>query len=156
MKEWYDNLSRRDQLLLWPLLLSLMMLLVYGMVWSPLATATERLASSNQRTLETVDWMRQAVVDVKARGGAARSGGERNISAQIDASLPSYGLVMKRFQPIGEQGAQVALADASLVKVIAWLSSLETEQGMRLVHVVIESAEKPGYVKVRRLRLERG
>jgi len=155
MKEWYDNLSRRDQLLLWPLVVSLTIFLVYGMVWSPLATETERLAGSNQRTLETVGWMRQAVVDIKSRGGAARRGGERNISAQIDASLPGYGLAMKRFQPIGDQGAQIALEDASLPRVIAWLSSLETEQGMRLVHVVIESAEKPGYVKVRRLRLER-
>jgi type II secretory pathway component PulM len=72
----------------------------------------------------------------------------------VDSSLPQHKLVMKRYQPIGEQGAQVWLEDASLPEVIAWLSALEAGSGMRLDNVSIVSSDKQGYVKTR-VRLER-
>jgi general secretion pathway protein M len=155
VKEWYESLSGRDQLILVPLVLVLLLFLLYGMVWSPIATATERSEVANRGALDTLDWMREAVVQINGRrGGQSQAAEMRSISAVVDSSLPQHKLVMKRYQPIGEQGAQVWLEDASLPEVIAWLSALEAGSGMRLDNVSIVSSDKQGYVKTR-VRLER-
>ena len=156
MKEWYENLSRRDQLLLWPLVGVLLLALLYGMVWSPVADATRRLAATNDTSFETLSWMREAVATISQSSGVSSGAGAgQSMSTLIDRTLPQHSLVMKRFQPFGDNGAQVSLEDAALTNVVAWLSALEVGSGMRLLNVSIVSSDKPGFVKTR-LRLERG
>lgn len=156
MRQWYESLSRRDQMLLPPLVLLTVLALMYMLVWKPISTASQRLELSNQKSGEALDWMSEAVSELtNLSGDRASTKGGASISALVDATLPAYELVMKRYQPTSDQGAQVWLEDAALPQVIAWLAALERERGMRLRTVSIVASATQGYVKTR-VRLEPG
>lgn len=156
MRQWYEGLSRRDQMLLLPTVLLVVLALIYMLVWKPIALAGQRLELSNQKSTKALGWMSEAVSELKSRrGGKVASTGGASISALVDATLPAYKLVMKRYQPTSDQGARVWLEDAALPQVIAWLAALERERGMRLRTVSIVASATQGYVKTR-VRLEPG
>ena len=99
---------------------------------------------------ESLDWMQQAVADIKNAGaGGGVADQALSISALVDTTLPNYSLVMQRYQPTGDDSAQLWLEDAPVSQVIAWLVAIERDYGMRLITVAITSADKQGFVKTR-------
>ena len=150
MKQWFDRLSRRDQLLLGPLALLLAAVLLYALIWSPLNSALARYETANAASVDDLVWMRKAADDLRQRGsGLSALQQGQSLSALVDASLSKHKLVLKQFQPVGESAVQLLLEEAPMAQVIAWLAGMEREAGMRLDNVAIVAAEKQGHVKVR-------
>ena len=150
MKQWFEALSRRDQLLLVPLGFAMVFALFYGIIWAPASGAVSRYEASNAAARDTLDWMRQAAADIAhSRSSAASKQAGQSLSTTIDSSLPKYKLTMQRFQPVGETTAQIWLEEAPMSQVIAWLASLEQNSAMHLDNVSMVAADKQGRVKVR-------
>ena len=150
MKQWFGKLSPREQLMVAAAVLLFGLLLLYGIAWAPLKRAIDVYEADNADARESLDWMQQAVADIKnagASGGAADQA--LSISALVDTTLPNYSLVMQRYQPTGDDSAQLWLEDAPVSQVIAWLVAIERDYGMRLITVAITSADKQGFVKTR-------
>lgn len=150
MKLWFQKLSHREQIMVMAAALATALLLIYGLAWAPLKNAVSDYQAGNGDARETLEWMRQAVVDINqgaAGGGTAEQG--QSISALVDTTLPEYSLVMQRYQPTGDDSAQLWLEDAPVAQVIAWLTAMERDYGMRLINVAITSADKQGFVKTR-------
>lgn len=150
MKQWFQKLTRREQLIVSMVAVLLGWFVLYSIAWAPVSNALVEYQSSNESAQETLTWMRQAVTDIeRSRGSSAELAGAQSISALLDSTLPEYNLVMKRYQPTGDDSAQLWLEDAALPEVIAWLVSIERDYGMRLVNVSIASSSKEGRVKTR-------
>lgn len=150
MNQWFRKLSQREQLMVATVAVLTGLLLLYGITWAPLKRAIDGYEAGNADARETLDWMQQAVVDIKsasAGGGAVDQA--LSISTLVDTTLPSYSLVMQRYQPTGDDSAQLWLEDAPVSQVIAWLAAIERDYGMRLITVAITSADKQGFVKAR-------
>ena len=150
MKQWFQKLSRREQFIVLILAALLASMMLYSLAWAPLKNGVARYDSANDNAEETLQWMRNAAADIK--GGQSSATGAvapQSISALVDTTLPKYKLVMQRYQPTGNDSAQLWLDDAALPEVIAWLVALERDFGMRLVNVSIASSDKQGLVKTR-------
>lgn len=150
LKQRFRQLSRREQIIVFFLSLLLGWLVFYSVAWAPLSDGISVYESSNEKSLETLEWMRQATANMQtSRGAAPQAQANQSISALIDSTLPEYKLVMQRYQPTGDRQAQLWLEDAALPQIIAWLAAMERDYGMRLVNVSIASSDKKGMVKTR-------
>ena len=108
---------------------------------------------SNGASQESLVWMREATKKIVAARGSGETAGYRgNLSALVDETLPAFKLVMKRYQPTSDGGVQVWLEDAALSQVIAWVSELELNKGMRIDRLSLVGSSTPGSVKTQ-LRL---
>ncbi len=150
MKLWFQKLSQREQLMVLAAALLIGLLLLYGTTWAPLTRAIDGYEADNADARESLDWMRQAVVDISSTSASAGVAAQtQSISALVDTTLPTYSLVMQRYQPTGDESAQLWLEEAPVSQVIAWLAAIERDHGMRLITVAITSADKQGFVKTR-------
>ena len=150
MKVWFQKLSQREQLMVLAGAAATGLLILYALAWAPLKDAVSAYESGNEEARETLEWMRQAVVDVnQSSAGDGAANQAQSISALVDTTLPDYSLVMQRYQPTGEDSAQLWLEEAPVSQVIAWLTAMERDYGMRLINVAITSADKQGFVKTR-------
>jgi general secretion pathway protein M len=150
MKQWFSKLSQREQLMVLAAVVVTSLLLLYSITWAPLKRAIDGYEADNADARETLDWMQQAVVDIHGANTGGRAVDQTlSISALVDTTLPNYSLVMQRYQPTGDDSAQLWLEDAPVSQVIAWLAAIERDYGMRLITVAITSADKQGFVKTR-------
>jgi general secretion pathway protein M len=153
MKSWFQQQTRREQLMVLIAAGLVAWLLIYAVAWAPLTNSIQRNRVANIETRETLGWMRQAVVDIKQAGTGAgpnnTADAPQSISSLVDTTLPNFQLVMQRYQPTGDDSAQLWLEDAPLAQVVAWLAAMERDFNMRLINVSIASSDKQGVVKTR-------
>jgi general secretion pathway protein M len=150
MKRWFQRLSRRDQFIALTMVAMVAGLTLYLLVWAPLKNGIERYEAASNSAQETVGWMRQAAATIKrTQSSATGVSPAESISALVNTTLPEYKLLMQRYQPAGNNSAQLWLDDAALPEVIAWLAAMERDYGMRLINVSIASSSKQGFVKTR-------
>lgn len=149
LKARFRKLSPREQIIVFLLGLLLCWALFYSIAWSPLSEGITAYESSNEKSEETLDWMREATANLASSQAAPQAQANESISSLIDKTLPEYKLVMQRYQPTGDKAAQLWLEDAPLVQIIPWLAAMERDYGLRLVNVSVASSDKKGMVKTR-------
>lgn len=149
MKAWFGGLSRREQWVFGLGGAAIVLVILYSVLWAPLAAGVEKLSADNEKAAEELAWMYSAAATVNARKAMPAGSAEQSLSSLVDSSLPHYQLAMQRFQPIGSNAAQLWLEDAPVGQVLAWLSHLEVNFGMRLASVALTPSDKPGIVQIR-------
>ena len=130
MKDWFLGLEPRERNLVGGGAVVLVLLLLYLMIWDPIASGYAELSDSVQQQQETLVWMQQAAVQIKAlqrsSGGSASGLGGRSLLAVVDQSARSGGLenAIKRIEPDGSKGVKVWLEGAAFDPMILWLGKL--------------------------------
>lgn len=153
MREWFNNLERREQ---WALVVGSALLLVYLfylLVWSPLNSRIENLQQRNTAAADVLVYMQNGVQEIKQlRGGASttRGGsGGQSLSQMVDQSAAQHGIRISRFQPSGNNEAQVWLENIPFNKLLAWLDQMENSYGVRVKNIAVNNASAVGIVNVR-------
>lgn len=133
-----------------------LLVLLYVLVWEPLQGGLTRLRSDVTQARTDLAWMRQAALDVRRLSAAAAApvrAQPRNESllTRIDQSARAAGLgeAVKRVEPQGEGGLRVQLEQVGFDQMLVWLSSLEREQRVAVVNVVIDRQPASGRVNAR-------
>lgn len=130
MKEWFFSLEQRERLLVAGGAGILVLLLIYLLVWEPIASEYSGLKQTVAEQKQTLAWMQQAAVQIKAlqRGGGAgaRGLGGRSLLAVVDQSARTGGLgnAIKRIEPDGSKGVKVWFEGAAFDPMILWLGKL--------------------------------
>ena len=130
MKDWFFGLETRERLLVSAGGVLLLWLLLYLMVWEPVADEYYGLKESVETQQQTLAWMQQAAAQIKALqrsgAGAAKGLGGRSLLAVVDQSARSGGLgaAIKRIEPDGSKGAKVWLEGVAFDPMILWLGQL--------------------------------
>ena len=157
MKEWFEGLEPRERRMLIGGGVILIIMLLYLLVWDPIAQKNVSLKISYQNSQELIAWMEDAAEEakalqskIKASGPADRSKNQ-SLLGVIDrtAKQRKLGPSVKRVQPDGKAGARVWLEKAVFNDVIKWLEELQRKEGVRLMTTVIEKQDEPGLVKAR-------
>lgn len=160
MKEWFDQLAPRERLILATGAAVGAILLLYTLLWVPLARDVERLEASVVEQSKAVARMRQAAREVEflKRGlaGASSSDG-RPLLTLVEQTARSAGLgsALNRVEPQGSGSAGVWLQNAPFDDLVDWLGVIDTELGVRVDSMVADPQDSPGQVNVR-LVLSRG
>ncbi len=151
--EWFNNLEKREQLILIGGLLAAMVL---GL-WSFYLDLSDERARYQERTLnaeETLVWMKQSVAAIKAAkgSGASNSGGEfanKSLSQLSELAAKRSGLRFSRFQPKGNDEAQVWFDKVAFSKLLDFLTRLELDYGVSVETMSVNAANAPGVVNAR-------
>lgn len=147
MKDWFAQLSQRDQLSLLVLGLALGLYLVYLLAWQPLANKRELLERQNSAvatSLQEVDAMVSEILRLRDSGAGA--GTRRNLTSLINQSTRRRGLQVTRLQPNSRGEIQVRLEGAAFDEVLAWLHEMESQEGLLVMEAAVTPAGMAGRV----------
>ncbi|MGB5261126.1 MAG: type II secretion system protein GspM [Gammaproteobacteria bacterium] len=135
MREWFQGLGSREQLLFVAGAVVLLLLLLYVLVWSPLGEGYDTMKTRVSAERDTAAWLAQnaqTLQQLKQRAPATRSLGGRSLLAMTDSTARANGLgpSLKRVEPEGSSNVRVWLENASFDLVVKWLGALGTTYGI--------------------------
>lgn len=159
LKARFDQLPLRQQ---WMLVIAAILIVVYiavAVIYKPLVAKRDLLVQQNAGAERTLQWMRGAIAEIRSLRGAgntsAVAGSGMTLSQLVESSAARHGLRVSRFQPSGDDEAQVWLDKVSFDSTVMLLDQLENQYGLDVLSVAVNSANAPGLVNVR-LRFRKG
>jgi general secretion pathway protein M len=157
MNEWFNSLERREQWLVIVGGVCVTFYLLYLLILAPLNKKIELLEVRNQGASETLEWMKQSVAELNSLRGSTKSTstGGLELSKMVDQSAARHGVRVTRFQPSGDDEAQVWLDKAEFNKLVAWLDQMENAYGVSIKNISMNAGNNPGIVNVR-VRFKKG
>ncbi|OMQ20037.1 type II secretion system protein GspM [Serratia oryzae] len=156
LKRRWLQISPRERRLVVGCGLLLILWLCYYALWLPWQQQTEQWQRTLAREKGTVEWMLQQAPRLREQGARPMPQGESlSLSATVTRSAAVQGLNITRLQPQGERLA-VTLEPSDFNLLMQWLTQLEQQYRVRIVAFeVAAQANKPGWVMVNKLMLER-
>jgi general secretion pathway protein M len=131
MKDWFFGLEPRERLLVGGGAVLLVLLMLYLVVWAPVAGKYSSLKENVAGQQETLAWMLEASGQIRAlqgstKGSAAGGLDGRSLLAVVDQSARSGGLgtAIKRIEPDGTKAVKVWLEGVAFDPMIVWLGQL--------------------------------
>jgi len=159
LKARFDQLPLRQQ---WLLVAAAILIVVYiavAVIYRPLVNKRDLLSQQNAGAERTLQWMRGAIAEIKSLRGAGNASAATTsgmtLSQLVESSAARHGLRVSRFQPAGDDEAQVWLDKVAFDSVVLLLDQLENQYGLDVLSVAINGANAPGLVNVR-LRFRKG
>jgi len=144
MKEWFAGLEPRERLLVSGGAVVLVLLLLYVVIWEPIASGYRNLQEDVAEQKQTLAWMQQAATQIKtlqrSSTGDVRGLGGRSLLAVVDKSARSGGLgdSIKRIEPDGSKGVKVWLEGVAFDPMILWLGKLTRTYQIETSLITIE------------------
>lgn len=142
MREWFDSLEEREQLVLSVGAVLTCLIILWGFVWTPLhngARELDEVVSEKQLLLATL----QRAQALSGSPGAAPAAGAstQSLVLLVDQTHRSHGLTgtLQRNQPDGPDGIRVTFQAAAFDSLMDWLVVLQRSHG-----VAVESANFDG------------
>jgi len=155
MKAWLDNLDPRERMMAAAGATSLVLFLLYILVWSPIHSGYDTLRDTVGEQRTTALWMQdsaQTLIRLKRSSGRAAQGlGGRSLLSVADSTARAGGLgpALKRVEPEGSNGVRVWLDGASFDVLVKWLGTLSTIHGVNAETVTMERSGAAGRVNAR-------
>lgn len=155
MKEWWDGLATRERLILLGGGAVLVLVLLWALLWQPLASSVREQQAEVAAQRENLRWMQNAAAELQQlRGSGVQAGAGlagRSLLAVADQSARSAGLGngLKRIEPESGNAVRVRLEGVAFDAVVVWLDGLAREAGVLATTIAVERAGAPGLVNVR-------
>ncbi|MBI5450372.1 MAG: type II secretion system protein M [Gammaproteobacteria bacterium] len=146
---YWQNLQTRERRLILAALLLVLPLLLYLGVWRPLQQQVNTLQHRVEAQQETEAWMQQAAAEVlrlRARDGAATSGG--SLLATMERSTRQYnlGMALKRVEPDGIGKVRVQFESAEFDRLVEWLEALAVQHTIQVESATLDRQSTAGIV----------
>lgn len=151
MNTRWANLSARDRRVLACGAALAAVLLFWALAWTPLAASRATLREQAVANEEALAWMRPAVRELAARGGAAlRRPDGRSLLARVDAGVREAGLggSLIGLEPQGARQVRVQFGGADFDVLVAWLER-QAAAGIGIEELSIQRASGAGRVDAR-------
>ena len=126
--------------------------LVMG-VFRPLNTAIEKAEQDNIKQQELLAWVDDSIVKLKA-SGSARVTNNRNLSQIVNSTRNRYQITISKMQP-NYNSLRLTIDSVEFNKLVEWLDELVNSQGVLIENLDLSKDDKPGFVRVSRLVLEK-
>jgi type II secretory pathway component PulM len=148
MKEWFTNLQPREQLILGAGGAAACIIVLWGLIWSPLRNGVVDLQESvaDKRDL-LVDVARAEQLQGNAAPAAVRNDSQ-SLFVLIDSTAQAAGLVeyFTARRPDGPNAISVSFRNAPFDGLLSWLIGLERSQGIAVETASFTSTGEPGLV----------
>ena len=155
MKDKWQQLNKREQLLVTGMSVFVMFFLLYSLVWQPInegIAKTEKKLASQQ---ELLTWVQEKTTLLKHSGKSAQvKNSSGSLSSVVNSTARSQNIVITRIQPKGED-IQVWIDQAVFDTLLQWLGQLVITEGVQVKAIDLSNTEQAGVVKVRSLQLGR-
>jgi general secretion pathway protein M len=148
LQRWFDSLAPRDQRILrvGSVVAAALLLLV---VFLPLQRMVSSASNRVEQKQADLAWMRSAVPSVVAAGpGPSSRATAQSLVVLIDQSARESGLAksLAGSQPSGSGAQRVQFNAADFNLLVAWLSRLSSQHGVKVESATFTAAAGPGVV----------
>ncbi len=155
MNSWWAGLAPRERVILGGGALVLVLVLLYLMIWEPLAKQREQVRADIVGLSADLAWMQQVAGQVKRRaarqdtqGGGSTAGGSVLTLVEVSARAAGLNEALERVQPEG-QGARLWFAETGFDGLMSWLNEIEQRQGLQVSQLAVDAGNTPGMVTAR-------
>lgn len=130
------------------------LLLLFALVWIPLADARDALRPRVQRQQATLQFVETAAARLRTSSGHSKQAatiGDRSLLTLVDASIRAEGLSesLNRAEPQSAGRVRVWLDAAPFDATVAWFENLNQRYGVQVRELSVDRAGGPGMVNVR-------
>jgi type II secretory pathway component PulM len=143
---WFYGLQPRERLIVAIGATAAVLIVVWGLVVSPLRAETARLQAS-------VDRNQRLLVDVSRYQGEGpldpvdgQPGRDQPLPYLVSSTVGTYGLEEPRTRANGPSGVDVTWQNASFDAIVAWLVALHDSYGVDVETASITPTREPGFV----------
>ncbi|MCW8826808.1 MAG: type II secretion system protein M [Gammaproteobacteria bacterium] len=149
MRNYWDNLQSREQLIVAFAMIALLITVIFLSVVEPHLERKGQLQRDVQIKQENLNWMRIKAPLFKGEKKSISRTGQSLMSA-IDQSAREDGLnsAIKKIQPEGKR-VRVQFEQVVFDRMINWLSKIEQQFGYQVEGLVVERDDKVGLVNAR-------
>lgn len=162
MKNWYENLEAREQIIVLVGAVIVMVALIYSLVWIPVDKRHTQVANSVtnwERSLVELRPLRSLAASSSVRDGAASvSSSQQAPIIIVDQTLRSRGLEQyrRRSQPTTANGIRVEFENVAFDELVLWLGDLSQQHAMQVQAGSLSQASQAGTGRINAsLTLER-
>lgn len=155
MNSWWAGLAPRERIIVGGGALALVLVLIYLMLWEPLAKHRQQVRADISALSADLAWMQQVASQVKRRGaqqntqaGAGTSGGSVLTLVEVSARAAGLHEALERVQPEG-QGARLWFTETGFDGLLNWLGELEQRHGLQVSQLAVDAGNAPGMVTAR-------
>lgn len=148
---WFDTLQPRERIIVAVGTVFVVIALVYGALWLPLAharaTAEQRLQDARALAVQ----LERAGASAHAHPGAHPPGGGDSLLTVVDQAsrTPELGKAPTRLQPDGDSSVRVWFENVPFDNLVRWMGTLEARYGLQVTAVDVERQDAPGTVNAR-------
>lgn len=144
------QLAPRERVMVLAAAAVIAVLLLYLLIWEPLATAHTRRAEALQQARAVALRIEEAGARAQAQGGRRVDRGQSLLAAVDQTSRsPLLGKAPSRVQPEGDREVKIWLEDVAFSSLLRWLQELETRYGINASSAEIERGSASGVVSAR-------
>jgi type II secretory pathway component PulM len=143
MKAWFQNLQRRERLMVFGGVAAVLLIAVWFAVMK-LHAETEVLrdaVAAKQRML--VDLTR---VGARPAGPSGQGANQATLVVVIDGSAREHGITLSTRRPDGPDGVQVAFSNVPFDMLLEWLVALEKQSSVAVESASFTTAKQKGIV----------
>ena len=155
IRTYLDGLNPRERRTLIGGSITLLIFLLYQLVWAPIADGVTAMQDKVNKQQQDLLWMQQAAQEVRQfrSGGRQRPRRSGSLLGSIERTARSskLGESIRKVQPEGQNGVRMWLDGAVFDDVLAWLDGLQYQQGIMVSNISIERLSEQGRVNVRLL-----
>ncbi len=158
MRDWFDNLARREQIMVAAGAVVVVIALFYLLVWSPLSSGNERLRDSVQAKQDTLaELARWEGRVTPPSGDRSNARGGQSLVIVVSQSASGFQLAgaLKSSQPVNANSIRVQMENASFDTLVSWLGELHQRHGLSVRSASFTRTGQSGRVNST-LTLERG
>lgn len=155
MKAWWAGLAPRERVILCGGGVLLTLVLLYLLIWEPVAEQREQVRADIGALSADLLWMQQVAGQVKrlaaqqgSQTGSGSSGGSLLTLVEVSARAAGINGALERVQPEG-QGARLWLTETGFDELLRWLGDLEQRHGLAVSQLAVDAGTAPGMVTAR-------
>ena len=149
---WRSLKEQEQQLVMIAGAVFVIFVLVMG-IFRPLNNAIEKAEQDNIKQQELLAWVDESIIKLKA-SGSARVTNDRSLSQIVNSTRNRYQITISKMQP-NDNSLRLTIDSVEFNKLVEWLDELVNSQGVLIENLDLSKDDKSGFVRVRRLVLEK-
>ena len=154
IKEWWDNISEREQQLTFISLVVVFIAVIYFLIWQPIATnlaASQQKLQSSEQTLQWVESNANKLVAAGV-GNNKTTARKKNLSQLISSTAKRNKIVISRIQ--NRNGSvDIWINQVEFNQFLKWITALQNQYQVQVNSADLNQDKTQGMVKVNRLSL---
>ncbi len=154
IKEWWENLSEREQQLTFVTLLVVFIAMIYFLIWQPVATNLAESQQKLQSSQQTLQWVESNANKLVAAGVGNNKTTTRkqNLSQLISSTAKRNQIVISRIQ--NRNGSvDIWINQVEFNQFLKWITALQNQYQVQVNSADLNQDKTQGMVKINRLSL---
>ncbi|MBL4606696.1 MAG: type II secretion system protein M [Pseudomonadales bacterium] len=148
----FNQLETRDQKALLILGAFAALILVYALIWLPVADKTHNAERSRDAKRSLVEWMQSKESEAMAVSGAQGNKNQTSSAPMlsiINQSAQKNRISLKRFEPEGNAKLRVWVEDVPFNNFILWVQVLESEHQIHVASMSLDNPDQSGRISAK-------